>query len=446
LPSLNKSLFHKNLSLFIPSSLLSIASWIRFKGAKSWIIDFNYPPLDLGLVAIFLFIIGALWLSIFTYKRFKNNTSISIKESALLLLPLLLSPPSTTNDLQVYLYHGQFINQNLDPYSDLSTEVRSTNPYFERVTDQYKSIKSKYGPLWIGISAQIAKLNSDWNIWIFKILNYLFVLVLLIHVRNYSARNKWLWISTLPAIEFIGQGHNDLLSIVICYFLLESKSLNGGLKNGLVALLIPLTKMLYFPFMALNLAKLFQASKKEFSISLSVQILGLAIWYFSHPASLFGSFTTGVSMRPSGTWADIVYELGKVVYDSNIGFKNISLLFELIGLGIFCVYAYKSYRLGSIKIESTLMFGTLVYFSLFIPRLFPWYYAFMVLFFNAFNKQQQTYFFTASFFAVCQGSTHFLNPSTPILPAVIIGLSTFLALIYLSLIVRIEYKKLTSPI
>jgi len=140
------------------------------------------------------------------------------------------------------------------------------------------------------------------------------------------------------------------------------------------------------------------------------------------------------------------YELGKVVYDSNIGFKNISLFFELIGLGIFCLYVYKSYRLGSIKIESILMFGTLVYFSLFIPRLFPWYFAFMVLFFNAFNKKQQGYFFTASFFAVCQGSTHFLNPSTPILPAVIIGLSTFLALIYLSLIVRIEYNKPTSPI
>lgn len=442
--SLKKLLFAKHLGLLIPSLLLSIASWVRYIGAKSWIIDFNYPPLDLGLVSVFLFILGGIWLSIFTYKHFKNRTSISIKESALLLFPLLLSPPSTTNDLQVYLYHGQFINQNLDPYSEISTELRSTNPYYERVADQYKHIKSKYGPAWIGISAQIATLNSDWNIWVFKMLNFLFILLLLVHVQNYSSRTTWLWISTLPAIEFIGQGHNDLLSIVICYFLLESKRLKGGLKNGLVALLIPLTKMLYFPFMALNLVKLFQTNKKNFYTSLLVQIVGLVVWYFLHPDSLLGAFTTGASMRPSGTWADIIYELGKVVFDPNIGHKKISMIFEIIGLGIFCLYSFKAYRLGSIKIESILIFGILVYFSLFIPRLFPWYYVFMLLFFNAFNKKQQAYFFTASFFAVCQGSTHFLNPSTPILPAVIIGLTTFLSLIYLTLIVRIEYKKLNS--
>lgn len=426
-----------------PILLISISSFLRFWGAESHIIDLHFPPIAIGLICITLFLIGAAWLSVLSYENFRDNRKISLMQSAFLLLPILIAPPSTSNDLQVYMYQGAFLQNQLDPYKDIQLIEREKNPFFKIVSNQYKEIHSKYGPVWIGISAATSKMGSFFGMYLFKILNYVILLFLIGYSKKINERFTWLWLSAIPIIEIVGQGHNDLLSVAICFLLFMGYSEKNGFKNGLLALLIPLTKMIYFPFMFLNLLNLLKSDRKSFYLSLLIQVAGLVGWYFIHPYSLLSSFKTGVSMRPSGSWADVFYEIGNAFLNGSFHANFYSEIFQCIGLVVFCVVGILAIRKRGLNMHvgsSLLILGCIVYFSIFIPRLFPWYLLFFIPLFQQLNPKQKSVFFILSFFGVMQGSMHFFNPENQFIRVPLITTSTFLTLICLLYMLQMHIK------
>ena len=431
-------------ALLFPVLLLSSSSWLRFIGCESWVIDGNYPPINLGWLCFLMFVSGALLITLVTYTNFKNKVGISNYSVFLVLFPLLCSPPSTTNDLQIYLYQGHFVHQQLDPYGEISHLEREKNPYYTNVAEQYREIKSKYGPFWIGISAIASELKMPWNMVVFKAINFLILCILVYFLNRNKSEYVWLWLSTIPLVEFVGQGHNDLLSIATGFLLLGAKSSKSGVFNGIAALMIPFTKLLYFPIMAINLAKLIRVNRTGFYISFAIQMAGIGVWYFWHKGSLISSLLTGTVMRPSGSWADIFYEICKAVMQREVPFGRISLIFEILGLVwffLFIAIIIRSKRITIEAFESVVVFGTLVYFSVFIPRLFPWYFLFLALIFNKFSAKQQGLFYCLSFVGVCQGAVHFFDPEESIIPTITIMLTTFFSLLLLLSISMIEFRK-----
>ena len=439
--------FSLRLSILPPLLLVSLSSFIRFFGAKSHIIDYNYPPLQLSYISLLLFIAGSAWLAYISFLNFRANSRISELKAAVFLIPILVAPPSTTNDLQVYNYQGYFLHQNIDPYKAISLKDREENPFYQVVSVQYREIKSKYGPIWIGISALASALGSFYSMYFYKLINFGVLLFLLHYDRKLKFQYTWLWLSALGIVEIIGQGHNDLLSIAACFVLLNGYSTNNGFKNGLFALLIPLTKMLYFPFMFINLLKLFNSNRKSFYISLLVQITGLCAWYLIHKSSLISSFKTGVSMRPSGSWADVFYELGRILLNENFDHRVSSIFFQLLGLFLFSIVSVAAVSKKGINfrvLSSILIFGCMVYFSIFIPRLFPWYLLFFIPLFGSLNTRQKSLFFILSFFSVIQGSMHLFNPDLSVTPVILITSSTFLSLLTMLFILKLQIKELLS--
>lgn len=374
-------------NLVTGSALLFLAGWFRFCFTGQFIVDGNYPLLPTAL-AIGLLVIGSIvclsraGLRLHRYPVRDFSAWVRTRRWPLLISFTLLvfTPPLLSNDLFSYLYYGRFSLSGYDPYQEATFRHAASNVFYAYTSPLYQQTTCKYGPLALITTFLPAASGSVWaGLLAYKFINALFVLLLFFQTGKYPRLLPFFFTAVL-LIEVTGQGHNDGLAIYFGLLLLQAARGGNGMMAALWGLCMLLSKFLYLPLIVVAGSMLLPSWKKSIGYA-GMLAAGLLSWYFIHPLSLTTPVLSGMGLRPSGSWADVSLAALRVAAPQWADTAAIIRFFQGVGIGA-CLYILGAFiyrrQFHFSSLPRLLAYFVLVYFIVYLHRLFPWYMLFLL--------------------------------------------------------------------
>lgn len=378
--------------LWLLFSTVSIRGWMRLSALRpddppiwntytfadqlygSWLF---FTVIATGLIILYLLEIYSL-----KQERLKSILFWVAAMSAASLLVYPLGSPDLFGNVafaRVYGYYG--FNPYQAPVADINNFL--SDLYLKNSITG--SGVTPYGPIWTWLSYIIYKglQNTGFIIVIlgFKLaglLTHLFITLLIYHTAEAVARGRGAQaallygMNPLAIFEFIANGHNDSLGILLLIFalflFLKGKRFIWPVILGLAAA-TKITTLLLVPFIMWKLLK----SRKLIHTFISIGLMAAVLFIVYYPFSYGGDPFFGIKNASGGIYTNT---LPVILF--NMGFKQMPVSVRIGSIIIFiCSYAYLLKRSGNGN-YSTLFIGIglsfITYFLTVATAVHQWYY------------------------------------------------------------------------
>ncbi len=318
-------------AMFLSAFVIVAASWFRVYIAGTIQVD-GHGLRDLPVYIVFFSFIGALAVyAVSLYKLWRSDTlsSAEIKVMSFLLAGLFsLMLPMLSNDIFSLLTYGDAANRGVNVYTD--THSNAVSPYFEFVSNLWKTAPCVYGPICLSTS-RIATMIGGGHLLLslaaYKLLAFLWVIVFVEVMSRISGlletpSRSFLFIVLNPLVlmQGLGQLHCDGIAITLSgcmiYFFLSKKWYWAFVFAGLsIAAKISFVLMIPFLIVGLFIEKdtwLFFFSR----VIAGVMITGITVSliylpYYTSPQTFQTPFKFVFEQDPAKSIAEVI---GDIVY------------------------------------------------------------------------------------------------------------------------------------
>jgi hypothetical protein len=350
----------------------------------------------MGYYSYRYYLIGFIYcaLLLLFYFAYRNIRKITINQIFigyfLFCIVLLLTPLMNSVDL----YHSIFSARIATIYKENAYVVAPSsfpNDPLSAYTS-WQTIPQQNGPLFHLLSVLLVKVsatNTTLNLFLFKMVNFvfysltiLFIYKLINHLNKKFNKNAIFLMAWNPLclIEFINNGHNDIVMIFIgvigCYFLFTKKqslSIFFLLLSGLVKYMFWLPLLFFFKKIVQKNIKL---SILIYSFILCVLLVFFLFCICSSSFSSNGLFVQ--LLLPQSHYSSPVFFIGNLLGIKFDYMQHCAIV--AVGLLIFGLFYFN--RL--IESDDIATFSIHIFLALYIlvmPHLHPWYLMWMMPFF-----------------------------------------------------------------
>jgi len=319
--------------MLLSTLAITLLSWCKFGVTGSIRVDHNPFPGVWGYLVFIVFGSSLLVFGIQYWRLYtgKYGTYYDFKQlqkfAWIQLIIASLAMPLLSNDVFVYLAHGELSNRGVDVFSQ--TNVLQQSIWFEFIGD-WKDAPCVYGPINLLI-AKLAASMSFGNIWLalaaYKLIHIIMGMAIigLIFQMARSPRD-FILVAFTPAfwLHNISQVHNDLtgcfLFFTAIYFIKQDKIYYSAILIAL-AVAAKISYIIYVPFIGLYYILFVRTFKLYKSITYGIASIFLFAIFIIGSYSIFwkdfSTFSVPLSyastQTPSKTFAEVTGEIVTVL-------------------------------------------------------------------------------------------------------------------------------------
>lgn len=310
--------------------ILSSLGWIKFVLTGNILVDHNPYPKNWSY-PIFLTFLLSLTTFCVIYWRLIWHTKRDIKfyktGAYIVLILSTLMLPYLSNDVIIYLGHGDLSNQGIDVFSQ--TNILKNSIWAPYIVD-WKDGLYVYGPITL-IPAKLANWIGGNNIYlIFSIYKLLMLLlgigIVEILLRIVKTPNDLLVVILAPAVWLhnIGHAHNDLIACFLIFlsilFIKKERHVLSAAFMGL-ALACKISAAIYLPFLLIypmvesdKPIKHYIFRNILFLLVFVITLAGSYAIFFQTMDTLTGPFKFLSNQQPSKSFAEVTGEILHVIF------------------------------------------------------------------------------------------------------------------------------------
>ena len=321
---------------------ITILSWCKFIVTGSIRVDQNPFPASLGYLVFVVFAGSLLVYGIQYWKLFNEEFGSSydfkqLKKYAWLQLGIAsLAMPLLSNDVFVYLAHGELSNRGFDVFSQQNVLPQSI--WFNHLGNLWQDAPCVYGPINLLI-AKLAAFMSFGNIWLalacYKLIHFLMGIGIIgLIFQMAKSPQDFILVAFTPAfwLHNISQVHNDLTGCLFfftaVYFITHDKIYYSAILIAL-AVASKISYIIYVPFIGLYYLLFVRTRKiyKSVIYGLAAIVLftgflvGSYALFWKNSSTLTVPITYARDQAPSKTFSEVAGEILTVLM-SNEGISS----------------------------------------------------------------------------------------------------------------------------
>lgn len=335
--SIKKKLYLPYMYMTLGVGIMIFLSWLKFYFTNNILVDHNPFPHHLGYLVFGLFLLGIIIYSLGYFKIYQTLHHFSKEKKYKYLAYILvvfssMMLPFVSNDVIIYLAHGQLSNVGVDVFGN--TNILKDSIWAPHIFDWIDG-PFVYGPINL-VPAKIANYIGGDNLIVtfivYKIMMIGFSILIIELVYKYCRNiSDFILVIFNPAfwLHNVGHMHNDIIAcamiLVAFYFLFKQNNIVLSSIFIAIAMLSKVSVVVYVPFIYVFYF-LFSNIPKTFNFILTA--LGL----FSFLTTLFfiyflfwnGGTTLTVpfgyldNQLPNKSFAEILGEILNVIFSSNV--------------------------------------------------------------------------------------------------------------------------------